>query len=143
MDRQIDGTHSVNALPKARRKLLMPRDNYTPGELVQGISKEVDEQTLKSYFAGFGRVLDADLPSPHMGLGLVVFDGEAAVDATLAHALQILGKPIEVMPVLHRSRVRKEGNPGVNYGHNLAMDWEKMEPQEARERSDQRTNLAR
>lgn len=43
------------------------------------------------------------------GLCSVAFDSEAAVNVSLAQALQVLGRSIEVTPVHNRGHVRNEG----------------------------------
>jgi RNA-binding protein Musashi len=50
-------------------------------------------------------MMDKDTGRPR-GFGFVTFDGDAAVDATLAGPLQILGKPIEVKRAQPRGNLR-------------------------------------
>lgn len=54
-------------------------------------------------------MIDKDTGRPR-GFGFVTFDSEAAVDATLAGDLQILGKPIEVKKAQPRGNMREEEN---------------------------------
>jgi RNA-binding protein Musashi len=110
-------------LPKIDPKRAIPRDEQerTSKIFVGGVSQEANEQIFKSYFAQFGRVVDATLMMDKdtgrpRGFGFVTFDSEAAVDATLAGDLQILGKPIEVKKAQPRGNMREEENESLGRG---------------------------
>ena len=96
-------------------KRAIPRDEQerTSKIFVGGVSQDANEHVFKEYFAQFGRVVDATLMMDKdtgrpRGFGFVTFDSEAAVDATLAGDLQILGKPIEVKKAQPRGNMREE-----------------------------------
>ena len=96
-------------------KRAIPRDEQerTSKIFVGGVSQDANEHVFKEYFAQFGRVVDATLMMDKdtgrpRGFGFVTFDSEAAVDATLAGDLQILGKPIEVKKAQPRNNMREE-----------------------------------
>ena len=104
-------------------KRAIPRDEQerTSKIFVGGVSQEANEQVFKEYFAQFGRVVDATLMMDKdtgrpRGFGFVTFDSEAAVDATLAGDLQILGKPIEVKKAQPRGNMREEENESLGRG---------------------------
>jgi len=59
-------------------------------------------------------MMDKDTGRPR-GFGFVTFDGDAAVDATLAGPLQILGKPIEVKRAQPRGNLR-DGEEEKKFG---------------------------
>lgn len=110
-------------LPKIDPKRAIPRDEQerTSKIFVGGVSQEANEQIFKSYFAQYGRVVDATLMMDKdtgrpRGFGFVTFDSEAAVDATLAGDLQILGKPIEVKKAQPRGNMREEENESLGRG---------------------------
>lgn len=99
-------------------KRAIPRDEQerTSKIFVGGVSQDANEHVFKEYFAQFGRVVDATLMMDKdtgrpRGFGFVTFDSEAAVDATLAGDLQILGKPIEVKKAQPRGNMREEEEP--------------------------------
>lgn len=104
--------------PKIDPKRAIPRDEQerTSKIFVGGVSQDANEHVFKDYFAQFGRVVDATLMMDKdtgrpRGFGFVTFDSEAAVDATLAGDLQILGKPIEVKKAQPRGNMREEEEP--------------------------------
>ena len=104
-------------------KRAIPRDEQerTSKIFVGGVSQEANEQIFKNYFAQFGRVVDATLMMDKdtgrpRGFGFVTFDSEAAVDATLAGDLTILGKPIEVKKAQPRGNMREEENESLGRG---------------------------
>ena len=71
----------------------------------------------------FGRVIDATLMMDKdtgrpRGFGFVTFDGDAAVDATLAGPLEILGKPIEVKRAQPRGNLR-DGEEEKKFGRRI------------------------
>ena len=112
---------SPNSRPKSSPsskidpKRAIPRDEQerTSKIFVGGVSQDANEHVFKDYFAQFGRVVDATLMMDKdtgrpRGFGFVTFDSEAAVDATLAGDLQILGKPIEVKKAQPRGNMREE-----------------------------------
>ncbi|KAI9850730.1 MAG: hypothetical protein M1824_003112 [Vezdaea acicularis] len=106
-------------------KRAIPRDEQerTSKIFVGGVSQEASEQDFKEYFTQFGRVLDATLMMDKdtgrpRGFGFVTFDSEAAVDATLASNLEILGKPIEVKKAQPRGNVRDDEDKGGNQRFN-------------------------
>ena len=110
-------------LPKIDPKRAIPRDEQerTSKIFVGGVSQEANEQIFKNYFAQFGRVVDATLMMDKdtgrpRGFGFVTFDSEAAVDATLAGDLTILGKPIEVKKAQPRGNMREEENESLGRG---------------------------
>lgn len=77
------------------------------------MSQDATEQDFKQFFMQFGRVVDATLmidkdTGRPRGFGFVTFDSEAAVEATLAGPLEILGKPIEVKKAQPRNNLRDE-----------------------------------
>lgn len=118
---EVESTSSP--LPKIDPKRAIPRDEQerTSKIFVGGVSQEANEQIFKSYFAQFGRVVDATLMMDKdtgrpRGFGFVTFDSEAAVDATLAGDLQILGKPIEVKKAQPRGNMREEENESLGRG---------------------------
>jgi len=109
--------------PKIDPKRAIPRDEQerTSKIFVGGVSQEANEQIFKNYFAQFGRVVDATLMMDKdtgrpRGFGFVTFDSEAAVDATLAGDLTILGKPIEVKKAQPRGNMREEENEPLGRG---------------------------
>ncbi|KAB8345970.1 hypothetical protein FH972_023022 [Carpinus fangiana] len=84
-------------------KRAIPRDEQekTAKIFVGGVSQEATEKDFENFFGQFGRVIDATLMMDKdtgrpRGFGFVTFEGEQAVEATLAGPLEILGKPIEV-----------------------------------------------
>ncbi|OCK76409.1 hypothetical protein K432DRAFT_419252 [Lepidopterella palustris CBS 459.81] len=94
-------------------KRAIPREEQerTSKIFVGGVSQEATEQDFKHFFMQFGRVIDATLMMDKdtgrpRGFGFVTFDGDAAVDATLAGPLEILGKPIEVKRAQPRGNLR-------------------------------------
>ncbi|PGH11216.1 hypothetical protein AJ80_07221 [Polytolypa hystricis UAMH7299] len=96
-------------------KRAIPRDEQekTSKIFVGGVSQEATEQDFKQFFMQFGRVIDATLmidkdTGRPRGFGFVTFDSEAAVEATLAGPLEILGKPIEVKKAQPRGNVRDD-----------------------------------
>ncbi|KAM0802736.1 hypothetical protein BDR22DRAFT_92475 [Usnea florida] len=104
-------------------KRAIPRDEQerTSKIFVGGVSQDANEHVFKEYFAQFGRVVDATLMMDKdtgrpRGFGFVTFDSEAAVDATLAGDLQILGKPIEVKKAEPRGNMREEEPQGRRGG---------------------------
>ncbi|KAF2195863.1 hypothetical protein K469DRAFT_546171 [Zopfia rhizophila CBS 207.26] len=114
-------------------KRAIPREEQerTSKIFVGGVSQEATEEDFKNFFKQFGRVVDATLMMDKdtgrpRGFGFVTFDGDAAVDATLAGPLQILGKPIEVKRAQPRGNMRDgeeekkfgSGRGGKFGGHN-------------------------
>ncbi|KAK2740257.1 hypothetical protein FQN55_008983 [Onygenales sp. PD_40] len=96
-------------------KRAIPRDEQerTSKIFVGGVSQEATEQDFKQFFMQFGRVVDATLmidkdTGRPRGFGFVTFDSEAAVEATLAGPLEILGKPIEVKKAQPRGNMRDD-----------------------------------
>ena len=97
-------------------KRAIPRDEQekTAKIFVGGVSQEASETDFTSFFAQFGRVIDATLMMDKdtgrpRGFGFVTFDNEAAVDRCLAyHPLEILGKPIEVKKAQPRGKMGEE-----------------------------------
>ncbi|MCJ1355633.1 MAG: hypothetical protein MMC33_005625 [Icmadophila ericetorum] len=94
-------------------KRAIPRDEQerTSKIFVGGVSQDATDQDFREYFAQYGRVVDATLMMDKdtgrpRGFGFVTFDSEAAVDATLAGDLMILGKPIEVKKAQPRGNMR-------------------------------------
>lgn len=118
-----DNENSSSPLSKIDPKRAIPRDEQerTSKIFVGGVSQEANEHVFKEYFAQFGRVVDATLmidkdTGRPRGFGFVTFDSEAAVDATLAGDLQILGKPIEVKKAQPRGNMREEENESLGRG---------------------------
>lgn len=109
-------------------KRAIPRDEQekTSKIFVGGVSQEATEQDFEQFFQQFGRVIDATLMMDKdtgrpRGFGFVTFEGEQAVEATLAQPLDILGKPIEVKKAQPRGHLHDEDNrPGKfgRRGHN-------------------------
>lgn len=104
-----------NCKPQIDPKRAIPRDEQerTSKIFVGGVSQDATERDFENYFAQFGRVVDATLMMDKdtgrpRGFGFVTFEGEAAVDACLAHPLEILGKPIEVKRAQPRGGGRDE-----------------------------------
>lgn len=108
-------------------KRAIPREEQerTAKIFVGGVSQEATEEEFKRFFMQFGRVIDATLMMDKdtgrpRGFGFVTFDGEAAVDATLAQPLEIHGKLIEVKRAQPRGNMRdddqKEGKFGRGRG---------------------------
>ncbi len=104
-------------------KRAIPRDEQerTSKIFVGGVSQEANEQVFKEYFAQYGRVVDATLMMDKdtgrpRGFGFVTFDSEAAVDATLAGDLTILGKPIEVKKAQPRGNMREDEQESLGRG---------------------------
>lgn len=89
----------------------------------------------------FGRVVDATLmidkdTGRPRGFGFVTFDSEAAVEATLAGPLEILGKPIEVKKAQPRGNMRDEedrrnrrGREGFRDGTQADSSQQQQTPQ--------------
>ena len=101
---QIDPKHAI------------PRDEQekTAKIFVGGVSQEATEEDFESFFAQFGRVVDATLMMDKdtgrpRGFGFVTFDSNAAVEKCLEyHPLEILGKPIEVKRAQPRGKMGEE-----------------------------------
>ena len=100
-------------------KRAIPRDEQekTSKIFVGGVSQEATERDFESFFAQFGRVIDATLMMDKdtgrpRGFGFVTFEGDAAVEATLAQPLEIMGKPIEVKKAQPRGNLREEEEGG-------------------------------
>ncbi|KAH6840780.1 hypothetical protein B0I37DRAFT_357631 [Chaetomium sp. MPI-CAGE-AT-0009] len=96
-------------------KRAIPRDEQekTSKIFVGGVSQETTDHEFREYFAQFGRVVDATLMMDKdtgrpRGFGFVTFESEAGVDACLATALEIHGKPIEVKKAQPRGNLRDE-----------------------------------
>ncbi|KAF2835112.1 RNA-binding domain-containing protein [Patellaria atrata CBS 101060] len=94
-------------------KRAIPREEQerTSKIFVGGVSQEATEDDFKKFFQQFGRVIDATLmmdkdTNRPRGFGFVTFDGDAAVDATLAQPLEIHGKRIEVKRAQPRGNLR-------------------------------------
>ncbi|KAK9378123.1 uncharacterized protein V2V93DRAFT_376614 [Kockiozyma suomiensis] len=96
-------------------KRAIPKDEHerTSKIFVGGVAPGVTEPEFRQTFAQFGRVIDANLmidkdTGRSRGFGFITFDGEAAVDNTLAHCpLVIGGKMVEVKKA--QPRGAKEG----------------------------------
>ena len=109
-------------------KRAIPREEQerTSKIFVGGVSQEATEQDFKHFFMQFGRVIDATLMMDKdtgrpRGFGFVTFDGDAAVDATLAGPLEILGKPIEVKRAQPRGNLR-DGEEEKKFGRRGGSD---------------------
>ena len=102
--------------PQIDPKRAIPRDEQekTSKIFVGGVSQDATEADFTSFFAQFGRVVDATLMMDKdtgrpRGFGFVTFDSEAAVEKCLAYyPLEILGKPIEVKKAQPRGKMGEE-----------------------------------
>ena len=114
-------------------KRAIPREEQerTSKIFVGGVSQDANEEDFRNFFKKFGRVVDATLMMDKdtgrpRGFGFVTFDGDAAVDATLAQPLSILGKPIEVKRAQPRGAFRDEDRFGrrgdARFGHRMEPD---------------------
>jgi len=83
---------------------------------VGGVSPEATEEAFRDFFSKFGRVIDATLMMDKdtmrpRGFGFVTFDGDAAVERTLANQpLLILGKQVEVKRAEPRGNMHDDGS---------------------------------
>ncbi|KAL2434810.1 putative RNA-binding protein [Exophiala dermatitidis] len=99
-------------------KRAIPRDEQekTAKIFVGGVSQDATEEDFESFFAQFGRVIDATLMMDKdtgrpRGFGFVTFDSDAAVERCLEyHPLEILGKPIEVKRAQPRGKMGELNN---------------------------------
>ncbi|KAF2728131.1 hypothetical protein EJ04DRAFT_110408 [Polyplosphaeria fusca] len=105
-------------------KRAIPREEQerTSKIFVGGVSQEATEEDFKNFFKQFGRVVDATLmmdkdTNRPRGFGFVTFDGDTAVEATLAGPLQILGKPIEVKRAQPRGNMGRDGEDDKKFGN--------------------------
>ena len=121
--------YSQKFIFKIDPKRAIPRDEQekTSKIFVGGVSQEATEQDFKEYFMQYGRVIDATLMMDKdtgrpRGFGFVTFDSEAAVEATLAGDLRILGKPIEVKKAQPRGDMRAEEERGGRGGRRGGRD---------------------
>ncbi|KAK7202450.1 hypothetical protein BZA70DRAFT_285817 [Myxozyma melibiosi] len=97
-------------------KRAIPKDEQekTSKIFVGGVAPGVTEPEFRQTFSQFGRVIDASLmvdkdTGRSRGFGFITFDGEAAVDNTLAHCpLVIGGKMVEVKKAQPKGVVNKE-----------------------------------
>lgn len=97
-------------------KRAIPRDEQekTAKIFVGGVSQEASEEDFESFFAQFGRVVDATLMMDKdtgrpRGFGFVTFDSDAAVEKCLEYQpLEILGKQIEVKRAQPRGKMGEE-----------------------------------
>ncbi|KAK5056840.1 hypothetical protein LTR84_012372 [Exophiala bonariae] len=97
-------------------KRAIPRDEQekTAKIFVGGVSQEASEEDFESFFAQFGRVVDATLMMDKdtgrpRGFGFVTFDSDAAVEKCLEYQpLEILGKMIEVKRAQPRGKMGEE-----------------------------------
>ncbi|KAK5192056.1 hypothetical protein LTR99_006594 [Exophiala xenobiotica] len=119
------GPHPQTTSPKDKRlryraqidpKRAIPRDEQekTAKIFVGGVSQDATEEDFESFFAQFGRVVDATLMMDKdtgrpRGFGFVTFDNDIAVEKCLEyHPLEILGKPIEVKRAQPRGKMGEE-----------------------------------
>ena len=110
--RQQKGSPRMQIDPKRA----IPRDEQekTSKIFVGGVSQDATEADFTSFFAQFGRVVDATLMMDKdtgrpRGFGFVTFDSEAAVERCLDyHPLEILGKAIEVKKAQPRGKMGEE-----------------------------------
>ncbi len=110
-------------------KRAIPREEQerTSKIFVGGVSQEATEKDFREFFMRFGRVIDATLmidkdTGRPRGFGFVTFDGEAAVDATLAQPLDILGKPIEVKRAQPRGNLNRENEDDKKFNRRGGHD---------------------
>lgn len=97
-------------------KRAIPRDEQekTAKIFVGGVSQEASEEDFESFFAQFGRVIDATLMMDKdtgrpRGFGFVTFDSDAAVEKCLEYQpLEIMGKMIEVKRAQPRGKIGEE-----------------------------------
>lgn len=97
-------------------KRAIPRDEQekTAKIFVGGVSQEATEEDFESFFAQFGRVVDATLMMDKdtgrpRGFGFVTFDSDAAVEKCLEYQpLEILGKQIEVKRAQPRGKMGED-----------------------------------
>ncbi|KIW59200.1 hypothetical protein PV05_03665 [Exophiala xenobiotica] len=97
-------------------KRAIPRDEQekTAKIFVGGVSQDATEEDFETFFAQFGRVVDATLMMDKdtgrpRGFGFVTFDNDVAVEKCLEyHPLEILGKPIEVKRAQPRGKMGEE-----------------------------------
>lgn len=105
-------------------KRAIPRDEQekTAKIFVGGVSQEASEEDFETFFAQFGRVIDATLMMDKdtgrpRGFGFVTFDSDTAVEKCLQfHPLEILGKPIEVKRAQPRGKMGEEDDFGRGRG---------------------------
>lgn len=105
-------------------KRAIPRDEQekTAKIFVGGVSQDATEEDFESFFAQFGRVIDATLMMDKdtgrpRGFGFVTFDSDAAVERCLEyHPLEILGKPIEVKRAQPRGKMGEAADDGFRGG---------------------------
>jgi RNA-binding protein Musashi len=106
-------------------KRAIPREEQerTAKIFVGGVSPEATEEIFRDFFSKFGRVIDATLMMDKdtmrpRGFGFVTFDGDAAVERTLANQpLIILGKQVEVKRAEPRGNMHEEsGGRGGKFG---------------------------
>ncbi|OQV00205.1 RNA recognition motif aka RRM, RBD, or RNP domain-containing protein isoform 4 [Cladophialophora immunda] len=105
-------------------KRAIPRDEQekTAKIFVGGVSQDATEEDFESFFAQFGRVIDATLMMDKdtgrpRGFGFVTFDSDAAVEKCLQyHPLEILGKPIEVKRAQPRGKMGEDDDYGRGRG---------------------------
>lgn len=104
-------------------KRAIPRDEQekTAKIFVGGVSQEATEKDFENFFGQFGRVIDATLMMDKdtgrpRGFGFVTFEGEQAVEATLAGPLEIMGKPIEVKRAQPRGNLQNDDEGGHGGG---------------------------
>ena len=100
-------------------KRAIPREEQerTAKIFVGGVHHDARENEFRDFFRQFGRVIDAtlmmDKDTGHpRGFGFVTFDGEDAVERTLAQPLAIRGKPIEVKRAEPRGNMHDDGGRG-------------------------------
>jgi len=99
-------------------KRAIPREEQerTAKIFVGGVSPEATEEVFRDFFSKFGRVIDATLMMDKdtmrpRGFGFVTFDGDAAVERTLANQpLLILGKQVEVKRAEPRGNMHDDGS---------------------------------
>ncbi|KIW14038.1 hypothetical protein PV08_06819 [Exophiala spinifera] len=97
-------------------KRAIPRDEQekTAKIFVGGVSQDATEEDFESFFAQFGRVVDATLMMDKdtgrpRGFGFVTFDSDTAVEKCLEYQpLEILGKPIEVKRAQPRGKMGED-----------------------------------
>lgn len=106
-------------------KRAIPREEQerTAKIFVGGVSPDATEEIFRDFFSQFGRVVDATLMMDKdtmrpRGFGFVTFDGDAAVERTLANQpLLILNKPVEVKRAEPRGNMHEEsGGRGGKFG---------------------------
>ncbi|EXJ82680.1 hypothetical protein A1O3_06494 [Capronia epimyces CBS 606.96] len=105
-------------------KRAIPRDEQekTAKIFVGGVSQDATEEDFESFFAQFGRVIDATLMMDKdtgrpRGFGFVTFDSDTAVERCLEyHPLEILGKPIEVKRAQPRGKMGEAADDGFSRG---------------------------